>query len=221
MIPLYDTIRSRSVPVVTWSLLLLNVLVFMFELTLSPHQLDLLVRNYGVVPHDFLLWEHGRIGLTDMVVPYFTSMFLHGGWAHIIGNMLFLWIFADNVEDVQGSGTFLAFYLLCGVAAGVSQTLIDPMSKLPSIGASGAIAGVLGAYIMYFPQSKVVSLVFLGFFFTTIAVPAFLYLGLWFVMQFFSGVSSLGGYDTGGVAYFAHIGGFVVGLGLAPFIKRE
>jgi membrane associated rhomboid family serine protease len=219
MIPLYDTVRSRTVPVVTWSLLLINVLVFLFELTLSNRQLQHLVSAYGVVPHDFLLWQHGRISLERLVLPYFSSMFLHGGWAHIIGNMLFLWIFADNVEDRQGSGTFLAFYLLCGVAAGITQTLVDPMSKVASIGASGAIAGVLGAYVLYYPGARIVSLVFLGFFFTTVAVPAVLYLGLWFVMQIFSGAASLSGYE-GGVAYFAHIGGFVVGLVLAPFIKR-
>ncbi|HEY4001926.1 MAG TPA: rhomboid family intramembrane serine protease [Candidatus Xenobia bacterium] len=220
MIPLYGDVKTRSAPVVTTCLVLANLLAFVYELTLSPHGLQHLVQNLGVVPHHFQLMMEGHRAVIRTLVPYFASMFLHGGWAHIIGNMLFLWAFGRGVEDRQGPASFLAFYLFCGLAAGVTQTLIDPHSPMPCIGASGAIAGVLGAYLLYYPGSRIRSLVFLGIFITTVSIPAILYLGLWFVLQAFHGAASLNGYDASGIAYFAHVGGFLSGFALAPHLKR-
>ncbi|MEW6715941.1 MAG: rhomboid family intramembrane serine protease [Chloroflexota bacterium] len=209
MIPLKDTIPSRSFPLVTWALIGLNMLVFMFEISLSPQLLDRLFHIFGLVPArlfsgELLSW-----------VPLFTGMFLHGGWFHIISNMWILFIFGDNVEDRMGSGRYLLFYLLSGLIAGLLQTLILPGSNLPIVGASGAIAGVLGAYMLLFPSARVVTLVpgfFLPWF---VEISAVFFLGFWFIAQLFSGLFSLtlpGGASMGGVAWWAHIGGFVFGL---------
>jgi membrane associated rhomboid family serine protease len=201
MIPLRDVIPTRTWPVVTVGLIVLNVLVFLHEQTLGPNALELFVREWGLVPAVFA-W--------DRVV---TSMFLHGGWAHIGGNMLYLWIFGDNVEDRLGHVRYLIFYLLCGAVAALAQTYIRSESLVPMIGASGAISGVLGAYIVLFPHSRVLTIVPIIFFIQLLEVPAVVLLGLWFLMQLVSGVGSLGERaDVGGVAFWAHVGGFAAGL---------
>jgi len=203
MFPLADVIPSRTTPVVTVSLIAINALAFLFQLTLSDYELQQFVQQYGVVPAYFS-W-----------VSVITSMFLHGGWLHFLGNMLYLWIFGDNVEDRMGHGWYLIFYLLCGTAAAVGQAITQPYSLIPMIGASGAIAGVMGAYFVLFPHSRVLTVVFILLFVDIIEIPAIFFLGIWFLMQFFSGVGSLGsGSASGGVAFWAHVAGFATGAGI-------
>jgi membrane associated rhomboid family serine protease len=203
MIPLRDVIPSRTFPLFTVTFIVLNSLAFLFEQSLSSRDLEQFVYMYGVVP--------ARLD----VVTLFTSMFLHSGWMHFLGNMLFLWIFGDNVEDRLGHVRFVLFYVLCGVAAAAAHVYMNPASRLPTIGASGAIAGVMGGYFVLYPQSRVLALVPLFIIWEVIEVPAILFLGLWFLMQFFLGVGSMAvksGVETGGVAFWAHIAGFVVGM---------
>lgn len=203
MIPLRDVIPSRTFPLFTVTFIVLNSLAFLFEQTLSSRDLEQFVYLYGVVP--------ARLD----VLTLFTSMFLHSGWMHFLGNMLFLWIFGDNVEDRLGHVRFVLFYVLCGVAAAAAHVYMNPASKLPTIGASGAIAGVMGGYFVLYPQSRVLALVPLFIIWEVIEVPAILFLGLWFLMQFFLGVGSMAvksGVETGGVAFWAHIAGFIVGM---------
>lgn len=190
---------------VTVLLIVINVLVFLFEISLDPYTRNDFINYYGLVPDQF------------SVQSMLTSMFLHGGWMHLLGNMWFLWIFGDNIEDILGSAKFLLFYLACGAAAAVAQYLGDPSSRVAMVGASGAIAGVMGAYLVKFPHSRILSLVTVIFFFTTIEVPAWLMLIWWFIIQFFNGVGSIGRShvsEGGGVAFLAHVGGFVAGIGL-------
>ena len=202
MIPLRSTERVYSPAVVTGILIAINTIVFLYEETLSSAGLERLVMTWGIVPDRLQL------------ISLFTSMFLHGGWLHLIGNMLYLWVFGRNIEDLIGPGKFLAFYILCGLAAGAVQVLASPYSRLPTIGASGAIAGVMGAYLIKFPRSQIDTLVLLFVFFTRLAIPAPFYLLFWFGMQFLNGYESIGdrSYTGGGVAYFAHIGGFLAGM---------
>ena len=211
MIPLRDVIPSRTTPFVTVCIISLNAVAFLFELTLPADRLDSFLRAYGLVPA-VLDWT-----------TVLTSMFLHGGWLHFIGNMLYLWIFGDNVEDRMGHARFIAFYLLCGATAALAQVLMRPDSMVPTIGASGAIAGVMGAYLVLFPHSRVLTLVPLFVIWELIEVPAILFLGLWFVVQLFSGVGSLAVStgDTGGVAFWAHVAGFVAGLGGVFVFRRR
>jgi membrane associated rhomboid family serine protease len=200
MFPLADVIPSRTTPVVTVGLIVVNALVFLFEVTLTDRQLQLFALTYGVVPAEFT-WP-----------TVLTSMFLHGGWLHFLGNMLYLWIFGDNVEDRLGHVRYLLFYVFCGAVAALGQTAIQPYSTVPMIGASGAIAGVMGAYFVLFPHSRVLTAVFIFFFLDLIEIPAVFFLGIWFLMQFFSGVGSLSADAAqGGVAFWAHIAGFFVG----------
>jgi membrane associated rhomboid family serine protease len=214
MIPLRDTQRSRTAPVVTVSLIVINVLVFLNEQLLGPRLATSLVFHYGLVPDSFSNWQ-GDPFAPARFLPLITSMFWHGGWMHLIGNMLYLWVFGDNVEDRLGHARYLFFYLLGGALAGLTQVALDPDSQLPTIGASGAIAGVLGAYLVTFPRAKVVTW---PFFF--IPIPAFLYLVLWFGMQLLSGLGSLGlPSQAGGVAVWAHIGGFVAGALLMKILE--
>jgi len=212
MIPLRDIIPSRTTPYVTISLISLNVLVFLYELSIG-RAVDAFTLYFGLVPAAFS-W-----------VTVFTSMFVHGGILHVAGNMLYLWIFGDNVEDRMGHGRFLVFYLLCGAAAALAQTITAPDSVVPMVGASGAIAGVMGAYFVLYPKSRIVTLIPLFFFFQVIEVPAILFLGIWFVMQFVSGVGSIvttGGGPAGGVAFWAHVAGFVAGIsGVIVFRRPE
>ena len=176
MIPLSDVVPSRTVPFITVGLIALNGLTFVFELSLPNASLEPFLQVYGVVPA-VLSWP-----------TIFTSMFLHAGWLHILGNMLYLWIFGDNVEDRLGHGRFLVFYLFCGAIAAIAQIVVNPGSTLPTIGASGAIAGVMGAYFVLYPHSRIVALLPLFIFWQIIEVPAIVFLGFWFLMQFFSGV---------------------------------
>ena len=213
MIPLRDIIPSRTTPVVTIVLIAVNVLVFLFELSLGRN-VDQFTLYWGLVPAAFS-W-----------VTVVTSMFLHGGFLHVAGNMLYLWIFGDNVEDRMGHGRFLVFYLLCGVAAALAQTISQPDSVVPMVGASGAIAGVMGAYFVLYPKSRIVTLIPLFFFFQVIEVPAILFLGIWFLMQFISGLGSIvtvaTGQAAGGVAFWAHVAGFVAGIsGVVVFRRPE
>ena len=186
---------------VTPALIAANVLIFLYQWSLGERAGTSFIFNWGVIPADFTL------------LTLFTSMFLHGGFLHAGGNMLYLWIFGDNVEDRFGRGRFLAFYLLCGAAAAVAQTLVSPSSRVPMVGASGAVAGVMGAYFVMYPHSRIVTLVpFL--FLQIIEVPAVFFLGIWFLMQFLSGVGSIAQVEagTGGVAFWAHVAGFAVGV---------
>lgn len=216
MIPLSDSARSRSFPFVVISLIVLNIYIFFREL-MSP-DLEQFVQQWGLVPS---LVDFSSSG---WIIPFVTSQFLHGGWLHIGSNMLFLWVFGDNIEDSLGHLRFLVFYLLCGVVAGLTQYFFDPESSVAMIGASGAVAGVLGAYWRLYPNSSVHTLIPLGFFLTTAELPASLMIGLWFLTQIFSGVSSIGvGSDIGGVAFWAHVGGFLAGMAFVtvfPPIKR-
>jgi len=203
VIPLRDVIPSRTTPYVTISLVVLNVLVFLYQFSLGA-DVNRFVLNFALIPAYFS-W-----------VNVVTSMFLHGGFLHVAGNMLYLWIFGDNVEDRMGHGRFLAFYLLCGAAAAIGQALTVPDSIVPMVGASGAVAGVMGAYFILYPHSRIVTLIPLFIVFPIVEVPAIFFLGLWFVMQLLSGVGSIAaataGEPAGGVAFWAHVAGFAAGI---------
>ena len=211
MIPLRDVIPSRTTPVVTIALIVVNALVFLYQFSLGPAA-EQFVYTWGLVPA-FFSWT-----------SVLTSMFLHGGLFHFGGNMLYLWIFGDNVEDRMGHGRFLAFYLLCGAAAALAQTFMDPESPIPMVGASGAIAGVMGAYFVLYPRSRIVTLLPIFVFVQLIEVPAVFFLGLWFVMQFISGLGTMatagGGELVGGVAFWAHVAGFAAGF-VTVFLFRR
>jgi membrane associated rhomboid family serine protease len=209
--PLRDVIPSRTTPLVTVTLIVVNSLVFLYQVSLGPDAQQL-VLDYGLVPAAFTF------------VAVITSMFLHGGFLHFGGNMLFLWIFGDNVEDRMGHARFLVFYLLCGVAAALVQTISNPTSVIPMVGASGAIAGVMGAYFVLYPGSRIVTLVFVFFFIQIVEIPAVVFLGVWFLMQFLSGVGSIAKTtgDVGGIAFWAHIAGFAAGVvGVVLFRRPE
>ncbi|MBL8221959.1 MAG: rhomboid family intramembrane serine protease [Bryobacterales bacterium] len=211
MIPLRDTQPSYSTPVVTLGLIVVNVLIFLYEIALDDFSRNELILTFGVVP--------GRLYLDTL----FTSMFLHGGWMHLIGNMWFLWIYGDNVEDILGSGKYLSFYLLCGVAAALVHVFFNAGSRVPTIGASGAIAGVMGAYMAKFPHSRVLTLVPLFVFITTVEIPATIILIYWLLLQVFSGVGEVAQshLSKGGVAWWAHIGGFAAGYLLIHIMKTK
>ncbi|HXJ17503.1 MAG TPA: rhomboid family intramembrane serine protease [Candidatus Polarisedimenticolia bacterium] len=216
MIPLKNMTPRRSLPVITLLLIAANVVVFVYQISLAPAASDAFIRTYALVPSKIPLALAGRhYTLPQALVPLFTCMFLHGGFLHILGNMWFLWIFGGNVEERFGSAVYLLFYLVCGIASSVSQLLFSWGSHIPSLGASGAISGVLGAYIMFFPRSRILTLVPLFIIWFTARVPAIIFIGLWFVLQFLSGLSSLGAASSGGVAWWAHVGGFLTGLFLA------
>lgn len=210
MIPLRDDNPRRTVPIVTYVLIALNVLAFLWELSLGS-RLEPALSSLAFIPARY--WVPGNWGFDLFTIV--ASMFLHGGLMHIGSNMLYLWIFGDNVEDRLGHGRYLLFYLLCGFVATFAHAVFSPASRLPAIGASGAIAGVLGAYLILWPHARVLTLIPIIFFITVRELPAVIILGLWFVLQFFNGVGSLGvrdAQDIGGVAYFAHIGGFLAGM---------
>jgi len=209
MIPLRDTIPSSRFALVNWGLIAANVAVFFFEVSLGDN-LEAFIFAHGLVPRHFTF------------AALLTSMFLHGGWLHLIGNMLYLYIFGDNVEDRLGHLRYLAFYLLCGMAAGATQAFTAPRSGIPMVGASGAIAGVSGAYLLFFPQSRVVTLVPIFLFIQIIEVPAVFFLVLWFLWQLLSGIATFGARSSmAGVAFWAHIGGFLSGMVLGPLLARR
>ena len=215
MIPLKDLNPSRRFSILNLALILANVLVFFYELSLGRNVVQFFYQ-FGFVPYNFTLYLTGWTE-TPYILPIFTSMFLHGGWAHIIGNMLYLYVFGDNVEDTFGKIGYLLLYILSGVAAVFAQYLIAPLSKIPMIGASGAISGVLGAYLVLFPRAKIISLVpdpfTFGLFFRIVPINAFYYLFIWFLLQLMQGVATLPfAGKIGGTAFWAHIGGFALGV---------
>ena len=232
MIPIKDYAGPRRrLPWITWGLIAVNVVVFLYQVSLGADA-QAFMFAYSVVP---VALTHG-IPQTSLPgvpahIPFhtpstvyltlITSMFLHAGWLHIGGNMLFLYIFGDNVEDRMGHIPYLLFYLFCGVVAGITQVAVDPGSSIPSLGASGAIAGVLAAYLVLFPLARVRTIIFIVFFFTIVTLPAFVLIGIWFLLQFLAGVAALSNVQQGmgGVAYFAHVGGFVTGL-MITFLLR-
>jgi membrane associated rhomboid family serine protease len=209
MFPVSDVIPSRTVPVVTVGIIAVNVLVFFYQLSLPPVALEQFVASYAVVPAWFW-WP-----------SIFTSQFLHSGWMHILWNMVYLWIFGDNVEDRLGHSRFLVFYLGAGAVAAGLQILFNPSSGVPMLGASGAIAAVMGAYFVLYPQSRVLTAIFLVFFFDLVEVPALFFLGIWFLLQLVNGIGSLGVANAaaGGTAFWAHIGGFVVGIAIGAVLR--
>ncbi len=214
MIPLRDANPTTRTPIVTLGLIVACIVAFAYELGLDATarpSLEPFVREWGVVPADVLAaWRAGGV-LSQETATLVTSQFLHGGVIHLLGNLLYLWIFGNNIEDRLGRVTFLLFYLAGGVLAALAQIAVAPESTVPMVGASGAIAATLGGYLVLFPRARITTLVFLGFFYQLIDVPAVLVLGFWFVLQLFDGLASLGAETTGGVAFFAHIGGFVAG----------
>ncbi len=223
MFPLKDDNPSNSAPVVTVALIVLNALFFVYQISLEAGGADgaragqAFIEEFGLVP--CRLTGACRVGaeLPSPVLTIFTSMFMHGGLFHIGGNMLYLWIFGNNVEDTLGHGRYLLFYLLSGVAAALAQTAVGPSSVVPMVGASGAVSGVLGAYLLLFPHAHVTTLIILGFFFRLVQIPAMVVLGFWIVLQVLNGLGSFG--SSGGVAFFAHIGGFLAGMGLLYALK--
>lgn len=214
MIPLRDENPTGGVPFVTILLILVNVTVFGYELALPAGEIESFIKTWGFVPAQ-LLEPAGTFHLRTL----FTSMFLHGGLLHLAGNMLYLWVFGDNVEDELGHASFLVFYLLAGVLGSMTQFVTHPTSEIPMVGASGAIAGVLGAYLLLYPNARVLTAVIIIIFVRLMYLPAWLLLGFWFFLQFFNGTASLGLPAGGGVAWFAHIGGFLAG-GLLIFLVR-
>ncbi|MEZ0278075.1 MAG: rhomboid family intramembrane serine protease [Methylibium sp.] len=220
MFPISDDNPRHIQPIVTWSLIGACVLVFLWQISLGDYRGQAAVMQFGMIPAR--LFGYGEVSPAFAVVPgwatVLTSMFMHGGFMHLGLNMLFLWIFGDNVEDSMGHARYLVFYLLCGVAAAVAQGAINPTSTIPMVGASGAISGVLGAYMLLHPHATVRTLIFIGLFVTIVHVPALFVLGIWFLMQIVSGMLPSSG--EGGVAFFAHIGGFVAGMALVPFFKK-
>ncbi len=219
MIPLKDMTPRRSFPAITLLLIAVNVAVFIYQLSLPPHAAQTLISTYGLVPHKIELALAGRhYTMQQAFLPLITCMFLHGGFLHIIGNMLFLWIFGGNVEDAFGAFPYLFFYFVCGIGSGLTEVLFSWGSHVPSIGASGAISGVLGAYIIFFPRGRILTLVPLIIIWWTFRIPAFIFIGLWFVLQFLSGLNSLDprfAAAAGGVAWWAHVGGFLLGMAIA------
>ncbi len=218
MLPLKDTVPSRSFPIVNWALIILNVLAFLWLSGAGPWQ-ERLISAFALIPRRLVLdWSNPFEYATIL-----TSMFMHGGWAHLLSNMLALYIFGDNVEDRMGSGRYLVFYLLSGTAAALAHVFFNPLSPLPTVGASGAISGVLAAYLLFFPTARVITLIPLFFLPWFVEIPALIYLGMWFISQLFNGMFAVvaGIQALGGVAWWAHIGGFVAGFILAPLFARR
>jgi len=223
MIPLKDTIPSRRYPIITILIIAVNIAVFFYEVSLGRH-LPELVKIGGVVPARFFDSKlYISQGPLVRYYPIFTSLFLHGGWVHLFGNMLYLWIFADNVEDRLGHLKFPIFYVVSGLGASLAHIFANPTSSVPSIGASGAIAGILGAYFILYPKSRIITLVPIFFYFQIVELPAVIFLGFWFVMQSLNGVLSLslGTAQMGGIAWWAHIGGFLSGIFLILLLKGK
>ena len=221
MIPIRDANPSKGTPVINYLVIALCTLAFFYEMLLG-RQLHVFLMQFGLVPVRYSQPEiAGHFKLTEQVLPFMTSMFLHGGWLHLIGNMWVLYIFGDNVESYMGHGKYLVFYLLCGASAALIHVLTNLHSSLPTIGASGAIAGIMGAYFVLYPKARVLSLVPIVFFFTFVEVPAYFFLGFWFILQFFSGTFGLltRGANVGGIAWWAHVGGFVAGVMLLQVFR--
>lgn len=222
MIPLQVLVPRRRTPWATWGLIAINGVVFLQELSLPPWALQSFIATYGLVPGRLALAVSGYPVPADrLLLPLVTSMFLHGGWLHILGNMWFLWVFGHAVEEAFGSLRFLIFYLICGIGAALTQTLVSWGSTVPMIGASGAISGVMGAYLVLYPGSQVLTLVPLLFFWFTVSLPALVMIGYWFVVQFLSGLASLAVPEATGVAFWAHVGGFLLGMTIGGRARRH
>jgi membrane associated rhomboid family serine protease len=221
MIPLRDKNPTRTIPFVNYGIIALNVLVFLVELSVGK-QIGGFIFQFGVVPARLV--EAVQTVQLNPAAFYslFSSMFLHGGWMHLVGNMLFLHVFGDNVEDRFGHTRYFFFYGISGLGAALTQVFFNPLSQIPMVGASGAIAGVLGAYMFLYPRARVITLIPIFFFFQIVELPAYFFLGFWFLLQFLSGMMALGiGADAGGVAWWAHIGGFACGALLLPFLRKH
>jgi len=222
MIPLRVDIQRHSAALFNGLLILLNVAVFFYELSLPPRQGQALVFAFGLTPAQMqLLFASPGITLGQAFLPMLTSMFLHGGWMHLLGNMLFLWVFGGSVEEAIGHFQYLFFYLFCGFGSAIVHTIFNWGSKIPTVGASGAISGIMGAFIVLFPRARVTTLIPALFLFFTVQIPAVLMLGYWFLIQIFSGVASLGVSDQGGVAWWAHIGGSLLGAFIAAGVRKR
>ena len=220
-IPLKDLNPSRTYPFVNITLILANIAVFLYSLgleaTLPPRAFEALLLSYSTVPARIPAFLAGHASFEVSFVPLLTSMFLHAGFLHLAGNMLFLWIFGDNVEDFFGHIPYFFFYIICGIGSGLLHVLFNLHSTIPAVGASGAISGVMGAYILLYPRARILTLVFIF----PLPVPAVIFLGLWYAMQFLAGINALGGAGTGGVAVWAHIGGFLLGMLLTGMVRRR
>jgi len=215
MIPIRDQIKTRRTPIINYLLIAVNIIVFMLQWSAGANQ-EALVYEFALIPANF----SDGINLSE-IRDVFTSMFMHAGLMHLLGNMIYLWIFGDNVEDAMGHFTYLLFYLAGGFAASFAHILVNPGSQIPTVGASGAIAAALGAYLVLYPQSRVATFIPLGFFMTLRMLPASIVLVMWFVLQLFNGVLTLGAADVGGTAFWAHIGGFVFGAFIALFFRGK
>lgn len=224
MIPLRDSARPRRTPFVNWALIVINIFIFYKEFMLPDSVLNRVFYYFGVIPSDVTYLVATGASLQPVMLSFVTAMFLHGGWVHVLGNMLYLWVFGDNVEDRLGHLRYLLFYLAVGIIGSISHVLANPTSEVPVIGASGAVAGVLGAYFVTFPRSRVLTLVPILIFFTIMELPAIIFLAIWFLLQIFNGTASIGG-TANPVAWWAHVGGFVAGVILikilAPRRKQE
>lgn len=209
MIPYKDDNPTRTFPFVTIGIIVFDTMVFLYQV-FSPTGMEKLTYAYGAIPHNLITFE--TVQPIHPVLTVFTSMFMHGGIFHLAGNMLYLWIFGNNIEDRLGRLRFIIFYLFCGIVAAYAQVISNPDSVTPMIGASGAISGILGAYLLLFPKAQVHTLVFLGFFVTIVKIPALVVIGFWVIVQFINGLISTSLAKEGGVAWFAHIGGFLAGL---------
>ena len=224
MIPIRDTIPRTEFPSVTWTLILLNGIIFLFEISIPKNILGMIFYHFGLVParYSYPHWAYIHGLPFDDYLSFLTNMFLHEGWLHIIGNMWFLHLFGSTVEDRMGHGRFLLFYLLSGIGSSVIYFLADIHSTVPAFGASGAIAGVMGAYIVMFPKAKILTLIPIFFFPLFVELSAFVYIGFWFLLQLFSGTLSFASPATGGgIAWWGHIGGFIAGIVLLPFFRRK
>ncbi|HEY6148297.1 MAG TPA: rhomboid family intramembrane serine protease [Thermoanaerobaculia bacterium] len=223
MIPIRDTVPRQHFPIAVLALIAINVLVFFRELALPEDFAEQFIYLFGLVParYTHAAWA-SEAGFPHTYFPFLSTMFLHGGWLHIIGNMWVLWIFGDNVEDRMGPVRFLVFYLLCGLSAGVVHVLTNPGSKVPAVGASGAIAGVMAAYFVLFPRARIVAVFPIFFYPLFFTVPAFFYLGFWFLTQLFSGTLAISTHrEVGGIAWWAHVGGFASGILFFSFFLRR
>jgi membrane associated rhomboid family serine protease len=209
LIPYKDDNPTRIFTFVTIGIIVLNIFVFLWQV-ISPSGMERVAYSYGAIPHYILSFE--KVQPIHPALTIFSAMFMHGGLFHLGGNMLYLWIFGNNIEDRLGHLRFIVFYIFCGIISAYTHAITDPDSLVPMIGASGAISGILGAYLLLFPRTSVYTLVFLGFFVTTVRIPAFIVIGFWAIVQFINGLISTGIARGGGVAWFAHIGGFLIGL---------
>ena len=223
MIPLKDTIPHRGFPLITWTIILVNGIIFIYEISIPKDLLQQLFYLFGLVPakYSYPKWAFIHGLPFDHYLSFLTNMFLHAGWLHIVGNMWFLHLFGSTVEDRMGHVRFLIFYLLTGLAANIIFFMLDIHSTIPEFGASGAIAGVMGAYIVMFPKARILTVIPIFFFPFLVTLPAFLYLGFWFLIQLFSGTISVASRETGGVAWWAHVGGFVTGMVLLPLFRKK